>query len=1050
MSSHAEDPGPPGFLQIAEAARLLGVSASTLRNWDRSGKLKARRHPLNGYRVYSRTDLRAIQIGAEGRGALSSRFDWESLGEREHVVQFYENEGCLADSVARFAAQALSSGGGFLLIATSRHRKRIEGELRARGCDSSAAFSRGRYVALDAGATLRAIMEGGRPDAGRFAQLVGGAVADMIGSCRGVRAFGEMVALLWRAGNREAAIRLEGLWNELAKDHAFSLLCAYPLKLFSASGDAEPFHEVCCSHTKVVPAESFGLLQTADARLREISVLQQKAKALEKEIESRRQAEDELADFVGNALEGFLKLGPDGTILWANRAELQMLGYEEEEYVGHHVSEFHAGRGSAEHILAVVSGGGEVLNYRAELLRKDGTPCHVLIHANGRHDRGKLRFIRCFTRDMTGTRKAERDQAWLAAIVGSSDDAIIGKDPAGIITSWNKAAERLFGYTAEEAVGRPVAMLIPGDRAAEEPGILARINRGERVEHYETVRRRKDGSLVEVSLSVSPVFDGRGHLVGASKIARDITGRKEAENRHRLSEERYRHLAELMPVGVYTCDTAGRITYFNRHAELLWGRAPRTGGDGERYCGSLKLWRPSGGPLPHAECPMAVAVRQGISFENQEVVVERPDGSRINVLANIAPLRDESGGIAGAINAFLDMTPLKEAEAALREEARKKDEFLATMAHELRNPLAPVRHCLELLRLSENAGPGLREIHLVIERQVGHMVRLVDDLLEVSRINRGTIELRNERVAMETVMAQALEASKPLYASTGHRACVSYAGSPVLVEGDPVRLVQVFVNLLNNAAKFSEDGSIVEVRVGRDAAGACISIKDAGIGIEPEMIPRLFGMFVRMPGSTGRPPDGLGIGLHLVKTLVELHGGSVEARSEGLGRGSEFIVRLPEALEKRGDPGRPAEPLPATGGDPGARRRIVVVDDNKDAADGLALLLGWINADVRVAYDGRSAIEAVRAFRPSVVVLDIGLPDLSGHEVARRLRSDPANGPLMIVALSGWGRAEDKRRSEEAGIDHHLVKPAAFGELRALLDTAAANGAALPRTDFAT
>jgi PAS domain S-box-containing protein len=1028
---------PSESLSIAEAAEFLGVSVSTLRNWDKSGKLKPRRHPLNKYRIYSREDLQAIHfgdgVGGSRKGMFPPQFDWEEIDEREHFVQFYESDRHLVHSVVGFAAPSLCSEGAFVLIATPPHREAIERELLVRGCDVAAARERGQYVALDAAETLAKLMNGNLPDTARFMQVVGGVVSRLGQSWPRVRAFGEMVALLWEAGNRAAATRLEELWSELAKERAFSLFCAYPLDLFSGSGDAQPFHEVCACHTKVVPGESYSQLSTPDEQFREISALQQKAKALEKEIALREQAESELTDFVENALEGLHKLGSDGTILWANKAELEMLGYEEAEYVGHHIAEFHARRDSAGHIMAMLLAGRHVFNYPVELRRKDGSLRHVLIHANGYYDQGRLLFVRCFTRDVTENKRAERDRAWLAAIVDSSDDAIVSKDLKGTITSWNRAAERLFGYSAEEAIGQSVTMLIPQDRADEEPEILSRIHRGERVEHCETVRRRQNGTLVEVSLTVSPIVDGLGRVIGASKIARDITERREAENRHRRSEERYRQLAELMPVAVYTCDASGKITYYNRHAEILWGRAPQLGHDGERFCGSLRLWHPDGSLLPHAECPMALAIRQGQSFQNQEVVVEQPDGSRLHVVVNIAALRDASGEVIGAINAFSDMTPLKRAEAALREGARKKDEFLATMAHELRNPLAPIKHSLQLLQLTGNIDTEVREMHLVIERQVTHMVRLIDDLLEISRINRGSIELRKTQIELETIIAQALEASKPLYLSAGHQVNVSFPQNPIVVEGDSIRLVQVFTNLLNNAAKYSDNGSTVEVRVNRDLKGARISIKDSGIGIQPEMIPRLFAMFSQIPNTLSRSQGGLGIGLHLVKTLVELHGGSVEAYSEGIGQGSEFVVWLPESFKVNGSPRRMADPVPSPGESKELSHRVLLVDDNRDSANSLARLLKRGRMDVHVVYDGHSALDAVRIFRPSVVVLDIGLPDISGYEVARHLRSDPAHQDLLLIAISGWGQMQDISESKDAGIDHHLVKPVEFDELVSLL-----------------
>jgi signal transduction histidine kinase len=375
----------------------------------------------------------------------------------------------------------------------------------------------------------------------------------------------------------------------------------------------------------------------------------------------------------------------------------------------------------------------------------------------------------------------------------------------------------------------------------------------------------------------------------------------------------------------------------------------------------------------------------------------------------------------------------------LAEMDRRKDEFLATLAHELRNPLAPLQNSLHVLRMSGGGGPAER-VHEMMERQVSHMVRLVDDLLEVSRITRGKIELRRERVELAAVVRSAVETSRPLLDSARHRLAVALPPEPLFLDADPVRLSQVIANLLNNAAKYTEEGGQVWLTARREGAEAAVSVRDSGLGIPPEMLPRVFDLFAQVDRTLKRSQGGLGIGLSLVRTLVEMHGGRVEARSEGPGRGSEFTVRLPLAPE-----GPAAEDRP-----PGERRmpagpcpqRVLVVDDHRDSADSLGMVLKFLGADAHVVYDGASALEALRTYRPEVVFLDIGMSGMDGHEVARRVRQEPGFGDVVLVAMTGWGQEEDRRRSRAAGFDHHLVKPASAEVLQALLASLPARRAA--------
>jgi CheY-like chemotaxis protein/two-component sensor histidine kinase len=367
----------------------------------------------------------------------------------------------------------------------------------------------------------------------------------------------------------------------------------------------------------------------------------------------------------------------------------------------------------------------------------------------------------------------------------------------------------------------------------------------------------------------------------------------------------------------------------------------------------------------------------------------------------------------------------------LIEADRRKDEFLATLAHELRNPLAPLRTSVQLLRRNDPSSLELRRATDVIDRQVEQLVRLVDDLLDVSRVTLDKLELRKQRVGLAVVVLAAVEASRPLIDQSGHCLTVVLPPEPVELDADLTRLAQVFLNLLNNASKYTEPGGQIRLTATHEGGEVVVSVQDTGIGIAPEMLPRVFEMFMQADRALNRPYSGLGIGLTLVKRLVQMHGGSIEARSEGLGKGSEFVVRLPAVIESspgtRPANGDGAQPIPTS------RQRILVVDDNRDAAETLAELLELAGNDLRTAHDGLEAVEVAGAFRPDVVLLDIGLPKLSGYEVAQKIREQPWGQDMVLVALTGWGEEEDRRRAREAGFDEHVIKPVEPDSLLRLL-----------------
>ena len=390
------------------------------------------------------------------------------------------------------------------------------------------------------------------------------------------------------------------------------------------------------------------------------------------------------------------------------------------------------------------------------------------------------------------------------------------------------------------------------------------------------------------------------------------------------------------------------------------------------------------------------------------------------------------GGRRGVVCYFRDISQRVLARDALREADTRKDEFLATLSHELRNPLAPLRSSLEIVKRLASVPPSAAAALEIMDRQLSHLVRLVDDLLEVSRITRGEVELRREHVRLDAAIHSAIETSEPVVRAGNHRLIVSLPDEPLLLDADPVRLAQIFGNLLNNAAKYSEKGGQIEVAARREGDAALVTIRDSGDGIAPEQLTKLFQIFTRGARSARRNQSGLGIGLALVRRLTEMHGGSVEAASEGVGKGSCFSVRLPLNVRQVAVPkarGREHASIESLS--------VLVVDDNRDAAESLAMLLRTAGADVQVAHDGPTALAEFERSEPHVVLLDIGMPGMDGYEVARRLREISRPDRVALVALTGWGQDEDRRRVREAGFDHHLVKPVDLASLQSLLTSLA-------------
>jgi PAS domain S-box-containing protein len=587
------------------------------------------------------------------------------------------------------------------------------------------------------------------------------------------------------------------------------------------------------------------------------------------------------------------------------------------------------------------------------------------------------------------------------------------KDVDGRYVYANDAAERAFGTPRAALYGKTDAEVFPADTAAQfRENDRRALDSGAGVQVIETLAQpggQLHHSLVSKFLIPGP--DGRPALLGGMAI--DITERLRAEQELRAAQEHLHIVTESMSAPVTRCGRDLTYRWVNKPYADWLGQSP-----GEIV--GRPILEVIGGEAFEALRPHFERVLSGQVVRYEERVRFRGIGPRwINAV--YTPTFDPAGVPDGWVAVVLDIDDRKRAEESLREADRQKDEFLAMLAHELRNPLAPVRTALHILKQPGADAATHAQVRDMAERQVQHMARLLDDLLDVSRVSRGRIELRTEAVDVAAAIGRTVEAVRPLIEDRRHELTVSLPAGPVRVEVDPTRLEQVLTNLLNNAAKYTDPGGQIWVSARREGGEVVLRVRDTGIGIAPEVLPRVFDLFVRAEPRPGPAPGGVGVGLTLAKKLVELHGGGIEAASAGPGRGSEFVVRLP-ALAGPGDGESVRE---ARGADAATlpRRRILVVDDNRDAADTLALLLRLAGQDVRAAYDGPSALAEAARFGPAMVFLDIGMPGMDGYEVARRLRRDPALGGVVLVAVTGWGQEEDRRRSREAGFDNHLVKP---------------------------
>jgi PAS domain S-box-containing protein len=769
----------------------------------------------------------------------------------------------------------------------------------------------------------------------------------------------------------------------------------------------------------------------------------------------------------------------DGTIRSWNAAAERIFGYSASEAVGQSIlliipPELHA---QEQLILQTLRRGERISHFETTRLHKSGRRLDISLTVSPVRDaQGAIIGASKIARDITEQR---RSAAQLAAIVESSDDAIISNSLSGIIQSWNAGAADMFGYRAEEALGQPITLIAPGELQAEEQRILEQLRRGERVEHYDTERVAKDGRRIPISLSISPIHGAGGELIGVSKIARNISERMEAESALRASEQRLwdeAYALERMSewsTRLWRSETLseGLHVILSANIELL--SADR---------GNVQLLDDSGRELQieaqhgfepefiehfkavtsdqRSVCGRALRSGERVIVEDIETDAELASDAEILRRAGCravvsTPLIASGGRLLGLVSAhfrsvhrptaaelrrqdlFLRQAcdfiqrcrmeqELRDSEEALREADRQKDEFLALLAHELRNPLAPICNAAEVLRRQLADFPAAQAGVDVIKRQSAQLTRLVDDLLDVARVTRGRIDLQRQTLKLDQVVSQALETVEPLLREKQHHIAVSSADGPLYVQGDFARLVQCVSNLLTNAVKYTHEGGDIRVQTRAQGQSACIAVSDNGAGIARELLPKIFDLFVQGQRTLDRAQGGLGIGLPVVKKLIEMHGGSVSASSAGIGRGSTFELCLPRTHAPMSAPA--ASPTSSVGGS-----RIFIVDDNPDGANSLSLLLQLEGHETEAVHSSREALERIEGFRPDFALLDIGLPGIDGYELLQRLQQLPTLAHTTFVAVTGYGQAGDRERIRRAGFQAHLVKPVNLPELLQLV-----------------
>ncbi|HEU4603713.1 MAG TPA: PAS domain S-box protein [Steroidobacteraceae bacterium] len=618
-------------------------------------------------------------------------------------------------------------------------------------------------------------------------------------------------------------------------------------------------------------------------------------------------------------------------------------------------------------------------------------------------------------RDLTQQNRERARGALLESIVVSSGDAIFSETLDGQITSWNPAAQALFGYSGEEAIGNPTSLVIPPELQQENAHLIAKAAHGPAVA-YSTERVHKTGRRLQVAVTISAIHDASGAITGYCRIIRDIYEHQRALREVARSEQRFQQLADAMPQIVYVLDVKRNVLFLNRRWREYTGYDTADNETNNKVIPKEDLQRLYTEWNEHAP---------KLRAHTCEFRLRSRTGELRWFLRRAAPIVNEDGTVDMWIGTSTDIHEQKQIQSALVEADKRKDEFLAMLAHELRNPLAPMLSIASLLEVKATDTTSVQQMGGILKRQASHLARLVDDLLDVSRITRGKINLKRERVILQNVLDRALEGAHPQLIAKSQAIKLATPQRPISVEGDVVRLTQIVGNLLSNASKFSRQDSTIHLQLEPHGGRARITVRDTGAGIDPQFLPHVFELFMQADQSLDRSQGGLGIGLTIVKRLVELHGGQVEARSEGLNRGSEFIITLPLLAERTSQPG-PSPEMQSS------RKRILIVDDNVDAATSLQMLLEFEGHEVKSVHDAQSALRALPEFEAEIAIVDIGLPGIDGYALADLIRQREAPRP-HIVALSGYAPEESLR--DDKRFDAHLLKPVQIDVLTSTIDS---------------
>lgn len=599
------------------------------------------------------------------------------------------------------------------------------------------------------------------------------------------------------------------------------------------------------------------------------------------------------------------------------------------------------------------------------------------------------------------------------------DYGIFMLDTRGHIRSWNAGAQRIKGYTADEVIGEHFSIFYtPEAREAEWPA--EELRRAERLGRFEDEgwRLRKDGTKFWANVIITALRDAEGALTGFGKVTRDLTERRRHEEALRESERRFRLLVEgVTEYAIFMLDPQGHIQSWNSGAQLIKGySAEEVIG---RHFGMFYTPADLASNLPARELTTALSAGRA----EEEGWRLRKDGSAFWANVVISPVYGDDGKLSGFAKVTRDMTERRRLHE-LENSSRRMNEFLAMLAHELRNPLAPIRNAVTVLQLEPSPSPVVRGSRDMIDRQLSHMTRLVDDLLDAGRLTTGKIQLKKQELLYNPIVARAVEAVRPLMDARQHKLTVDIPAHDIHVTADGTRLTQVLQNLLVNAAKYTPSGGRVEIRVWLEGRNLWTSVRDNGEGLAETELKTIFELFAQGTQATGARESGLGIGLTLARSLIEMHGGVLAAESTGLGHGSTFSFYLPGAqMESHAQAANDTS------------HRFLVVDDNRDAADSLAEILRLLGGTVKVAYDGESALAVARHFMPHAALVDLGMPGMNGYQVCEALRALPAGVDMVIAAVTGFGTEEDRQRTFSAGFDAHLTKPVEFGNLQTLLES---------------